>query len=538
MNNSRFDGIIIGAGHNGLITAAYLAKAGVKVAVFESRPTVGGGFSTEELSVPGFKHNTHAIYCKMHESPANADLELERHGVTYIYPRAKKAFIQRDNSFIYYQDIDETEASIRRFSPRDADTYHKVSRKWRQWVRDFSLPELYAAPKPPDQWEAEIRKKPGGNEYLEVVLGGSVLDYAHQLFESDFCRMAVYRAAIASEYSLTTKGIPPFVFTNMVSWFAGKTAIIRGGTRVLAEALTRIIEENGGKVFLRQPVQRIIVENGTAKGIALEDGQEILADRFVASSIDPVHTFLFMVGEDKLPQYIQEKVTGFKFKESSLFRVFLSLKERPIFKMSERDPTLNDALYYTLGFDSPDDLAKMGAQALAGLFPDTVGITAGIISTHDATQAPAGGGCTAYVGILAPFELAKGGAAAWTDIAQDAAEQLLAKFREYAPNMTNDNILGRFAYTPPDIEAFLPDMINGDITQGKICPEQLGFNRPWAGMSQYRTFIDKLYLCGSSAHPGGFAIGGPGYNAANAIADDCGFAKWWPKFDPNKLEVF
>ncbi|MEM5390139.1 hypothetical protein VSR68_42575, partial [Paraburkholderia phymatum] len=90
-------------------------------------------------------------------------------------------------------------------------------------------------------------------------------------------------------------------------------------------------------------------------------------------------------------------------------------------------------------------------------------------------------------------------------------------------------------YTPVDIETYLPSMIQGDICHGKITPEQLGFNRPFAGMSQYRTIIDKLYLCGASAHPGGFAIGAPGYNAANAIADDFGYAKWWPKFEPRKV---
>jgi len=136
-----------------------------------------------------------------------------------------------------------------------------------------------------------------------------------------------------------------------------------------------------------------------------------------------------------------------------------------------------------------------------------------------------------------PFELADGGAGRWADVAHDTAEKLLNKFREYAPNVTNDTILGRFVYTPTDIEACLPDMINGDICQGMICPDQLGYNRPWPGMSQYRTFIDNLYLCGSSAHPGGFAIGAPGYNAANAIAADLGLAKWWPPFEPRKMAL-
>ncbi len=534
MDDLHFDGIIIGAGHNGLITAAYLAKAGLKVAVVESRPDVGGGFATEELSVPGFKHNIHALYCKLHDSPVHEDLELERYGVSYIFAEPKKAFVRHDSCFVYYQDTEATYNSIRRFSARDAETYKKVARKWQQWYLDFTLPELYSAPKPPDQWEDELRRKPGGKEYVDVVQGGTPVEYAAELFESDFCRAAVIRGAVAAEYDITTKGFPPLVFATMVNWFAGKTAIVRGGTRRAAEGIARVIEEHGGKIFARQPVGRIMVESGVAKGIVLEDGRAIYADRFVASSIDPVHTFLFMVGEDNLPQEIRDKVAGFKFKENSAFRVCLSLKERPIFKVSKQDPAVNNALYYTIGFESSEEVIRMSAQANAGVIPDICGMTAGIITTHDPSQAPPG--ChTAYLNILAPFELAEGGAGRWVDVAQETTEKVLEKFREYAPNMSNDNILGRFAYTPKDIEVYLPDMVNGDICQGKICPEQLGYNRPWPGMSDCRTFIDRLYLCGAAVHPGGHAIGAPGYNAANAIAEDLGIAKWWPPFEPRKV---
>ncbi len=534
MDNSHFDGVIIGAGHNGLITAAYLAKAGLRVAVFESRPNVGGGFTTEELTVPGFKHLIHAIHSKIHDSPVHGDLELGRYGVSYIYPRPKKAFVRHDSYFVYYQDVEANYNSIRRISSKDAETYRKIAKKWQQWYLDFILPDMYSAPKPPDEWEAETRKKPGGKEYLDVVLGYSPLEYAAELFESEFCRLSVIRGATSAEYDVATKGIPTLVFATMVNWFAAKTALVRGGTRQVAEALAQIVKENGGKVFDRQRVERIIVENGVAKGIVLEDGREVYAARFVASSIDPVHTFLFMIDEDKLPEEIREKVAGYKFKGTTLFRVHLALKERPIFKISEREPAINDGWKFTIGFESPGDFLKMGEQANAGAIPDILGLDAGIMTVHDPSQAPPG--ChTAYIGIPAPFELADGGVARWKDVANEAADRMVEKLREYAPNMTKENILGRFAYTPKDIEEFLPDMISGDVCQGKICPEQLGYNRPWPGMSRYRTFVDRLYLCGSSAHPGGHATGAPGYNAANAIAEDLGIAKWWPAYEPRKI---
>ena len=537
MSQSRFDGIVIGAGHNGLITAAYLARAGLRMAVFEGRPNVGGGFATEELTVPGFKHLIHAVYCKLHDSPVHGDLDLGRYGVSYLFPEPKKAFVRHDSYFLYYQKVEANYHSIKRISLKDAETYRKVAGKWQQWYLDFILPELYSAPKPPDEWEAGIRKKPGGTEYLEVVLGYSPLDYANALFESEFCRLSVLRGATSAEYDISTKGIPALVFALIVGWFAGETALVRGGTRRIPEALAQIIRERGGKVFESRRVGQIIVESNAAKGVVLEDGREIHADRFVASSIDPVHTFLFMVGEDKLPEEIRNKVEGYKFKGTSLFRVHLALKERPNFTISKRDPAINDAWKFTIGFESPGDFIKLGAQAEAGRIPDIVGLDAGIMTVHDPSQAPPGMH-TAYVAIPAPFELADGGAGRWVDVASEAADRMLDKLREYAPNMIPANVLGRFAYTPKDIEEYLPNMISGDICQGKICPEQLGYNRPWPGMSRYRTFIDGLYLCGSAAHPGGHATGASGYNAANAIAEDLGIAKWWPPYEARKVVSF
>src|SRR3990172_8286792 len=249
MNNSRFDGIVIGGGHNGLITAAYLAKAGLRVAVFESRPNVGGAFATEELTVPGFRHNIHALYCKIHDSPIHNDLDLGRYGVSYVFPYVKQAFIRHDSYCLYFQDVEANYDSIRRISAKDAETYRKVEKKWRQWYLDFIQPEMYSAPKPPDEWEAETRKKPGGNEYVDVVLGYSPLEYAMELYESEYAQYTVIRGASSAEYDMTAKGIPTLVFATIANWFAGKTALVRGGTRRIPEALERIIEEHGGKIF-------------------------------------------------------------------------------------------------------------------------------------------------------------------------------------------------------------------------------------------------------------------------------------------------
>lgn len=533
MGEKQFDGIIIGAGHNGLITAAYLAKAGLKIAVFEARPSVGGGFATDEVTAPGFKHHLHAHYCKIHESPAHADLDLARYGISYVFPNPKKAFVRHDSYFQYYQERNRTYESIKKISEKDAETFRVVSEKWHKWYVEFILPELYSIPKPPEEWEAEILSMKGGEEYLNVVKNYSPLEYASELFETDYCRLAFIRGSTAAEYDVNSKGIPALVFETILSWFNEKTAHVVGGIKQIPLALAKIVKENGGTIFENTKVSKILVEDNVAKGIMLADGSKVFASRFVASSLNPIHTFIFMVGEDHLSDELIEKASNFKFRGSSLFRVHMALRERPRFTMAEHDSSIDDAWKFTIGFENPGDFERAATQSESGQVPEVTGVDFGIATVHDPSQAP--DGChVAYVGLPVSFELANGGADRWAEEANDFADRLIAKVREYAPNMTDDNIIARFAYTPKDIEEYLPNMIEGDICQGKICPEQLGYNRPWPGMSQYRTPIGNLYLCGASTHPGGLAVGGPGYNAANAIANELGIEKWWPPYDARK----
>ena len=184
MSDGHFDGLVIGAGHNGLITAAYLAKAGMRVGVVEGRPAVGGGFSTEEVTAPGFQHNLHAIHTKLHESPVDRDLELGRYGVSYVFPNPKMGFVRHDDWFVYYQGRERNVASIARVSKRDSATYEKVSAVWQRWYRDFILPYLYAPPVPHDEWEADVASRPGGTDFLTIVRDLSPVEYARDLFES------------------------------------------------------------------------------------------------------------------------------------------------------------------------------------------------------------------------------------------------------------------------------------------------------------------------------------------------------------------
>lgn len=529
-----FDGIIVGAGHNALITAAYLARAGLKIAVFERRTSVGGAFCTEEVTAPGFKHNIHAVYLKIHDSPVQGDLQLGRHGVKYAFPGIKQSFIKHDSYCIFYRDVEATCAQLARYSPKDAATYRRIAPVWRAWYRDFTLPDMYSAPLAPDAWRDRLMKAPGGPEYYDMIVNHSPLEYAQSLFESDYGRGLVTRASVAAEYDITTKGIPTVVFATVANWVTGSTGVAIGGTRQVPLALARIVEEAGGRVFTGEAVGKILVDGNTARGIALLDGREFRAERFVASGLDPINTFLFMVGEDGLDETTLERVSNYKFNETSLFRVHMALKDRPRFKIAAGVKDLNDALLYTVGYEDPAEMTAFIRQGREGRVGKIVGVSVENVTHHDATQAPPG--ChTGFMGIAAPFDLADGGSARWPDIANGVADQMFAKLAEYAPNMTPDKVIARFNYTPKDIEEYLPDMLQGDICQGKITPSQSDYERPWREISRYRTQIDKLYLCGACTHPGGHATGAPGYNAANAIAEDLGIEKWWPKYDPAKV---
>jgi phytoene dehydrogenase-like protein len=311
VEETSFDGVIIGAGHNGLIAAAYLAKAGLKVGIFEFRPNAGGGFATEELTAPGFKHNIHAIYCKLHDSPVHGDLELNKYGASYVFPEVKHAFVDHDRYQAFYQGITRNYESISRISAKDAETYLNVAEKWNRWYLDFILPEMYSPPKSRDQFEAEIRKKPGGDEYLKVIFDYTPMEYAAELFETDICRWYLIRCCLYAEYSPFSKGIPAIVFAHLVNHYAGKTALMRGGTRAFAEAVALCVEDQGGQIFLNQPVAKILVENGASTGVVLQDGREIRAKQFVISTIDPVHTFLFMIEERDLPREVGDRAAAF-----------------------------------------------------------------------------------------------------------------------------------------------------------------------------------------------------------------------------------
>jgi phytoene dehydrogenase-like protein len=275
-------------------------------------------------------------------------------------------------------------------------------------------------------------------------------------------------------------------------------------------------------------VKRIIVEDGTATGVEMEDGTVHKATKFVASNLDPYQTFLDLVGEEHLDDHFVLRVNDWKWEWDSLFVVHFALDKAPQFTAAASNPDLERAFIYVVGYESEQDLINHWEAIRKGELMEGAGFNCCFPSVHDSKQAPLGRH-TGLISQFAPYRLVEGGAEAWYRIREEHAERCVATLCQYAPNMTEDNILWHYITTPLDIENKFPDMGEGSIKQGGYLPLQMGFLRPNEECSQYATPIKNLYVCGASTFPGGLITFGPGYNAANRIAEDLGIEKWWEK---------
>ncbi|MEE9401067.1 MAG: FAD-dependent oxidoreductase, partial [Dehalococcoidia bacterium] len=280
----------------------------------------------------------------------------------------------------------------------------------------------------------------------------------------------------------------------------------------------------GGHLRGSQFIKRIIVEGGTAKGVELEDGTVYEAEKAVVSSIDPQQTFLVLVGEEHLSDEFVDTIRNWHWEKWSLCSVHAALEELPAFAA---DQDIDKGLMYILGYETPDDLINHWQEIDRGELSSSVRFNAAFPTMHDPSQAPRGRH-TASMYEMAPFNL-KDGAEKWWDhkLREEHEERFLATLQKYAPNMTRDKVLWTYFVAPIDFSTKYLDMVQGSIKQGAYEIFQMASNRPNDECSSHRTPIKNLYVCGASVNPGGLVTFGPGYIAANTIAEDLGIEKWW-----------
>lgn len=531
---SEYDGIVIGAGHNGLILQAYLARAGLKTLTLERSLHVGGGlYTAEDNAHPGFYHNVHAVFLRaISATPWFRDLELESFGARLIEPEVNLALHLEDGRcFVVHRDAERTARSLARFSQKDADTFLRLRDHYERVVDEVIVPELASPPLPEGEKRALLERSETGRRYVEAA-ALSPREFVEAHFQSAPVKCLLLAICVLREVDVNVRGMG-FVPAQLIA-ARRKAQLAVGGSRELVRALERCVYHYGGDVLVNQAPRRIVVEAGRAVGVELRDGSFIRARRFIASSLNPAQTLLDLVGAEHLPPGLAAHVERYQYAiVGPLFGVHLALHEAPAYRGVEFDPDAGRSFMSVLGLDRPEQVYRLHGRLSAGRLPERVWMNSAVPSLHDPTQAPPGKH-TAFVWQKVPYAL-DGTGGNWDAAKRRHLDTVLARWREYAPNLTDDTIVNRFAFSPLDTERHFPNMARGDLNVGWFNAEQIGAGRPLPELSQYRTPVGGLYLCGACTHPGGNITGFPGYNAAGAIMRDLGLATWWSPADVRAL---
>lgn len=521
-----YDGIIIGAGQHGLILGSYLAKAGLRIALLDRRLIPGGGLMTEERTLPGFYHNLHSInHFSISDTPWYRDLGLSAK-VPYITPRYEFAQPHLDGTNLTFsRDIDETVASIERLSRTDAATFREWNAKAEELTQKIFLAERYAEPLSGSERVEVLGRSELGREFIALT-ERQPLDAVNELFENEKVRVLfLFKLSLFGTVLHETLGTRSPVGSLIRAFdLATGYQLCQGGSWNLARGLMETFIAAGGTFLNQQHVSRIIVDGGRATGVELADGSSLRANSFVASTIDVQQTFIDMIGLDQLDTSFRQKVESHHLTPWTLFGLHLALKEAPQYTSAAYDPNINHALKYNVGSETVQSLLDAHDDVEAKRVPRVIQFGGGTLSVLDPKQAPPGHH-SAYAWLVVPFDIG-GDPDAIHGVRAELADGVLAKWREYAPNMTPDNVLASYTYTAAEYSKELINMRNGDIFMGALSADQVMSNA-----FGYRTPIDGLYMAGSPTHPNGAITGGGGYISASVIARDLGLPTWWQPLD-------
>jgi phytoene dehydrogenase-like protein len=517
-----YDGIIIGAGHHGLILGSYLAKAGLTILLVDRRLEYGGGLSTKEVTKPGFYHNLHSInHFHIGHSPWFTDLNLGEK-VTYITPRYELGQAHRDGSaLVFGRDLEETVANVARFSKRDAATFREWNRKAEEITRSVLIPERYSEPLAQDERERLLAKTAAGRDFIAVTRR-QPLDVVEELFENEHVKLLfLFKVSLFGTW-LTDTMSKTSPMGSVIRAFDLETGyqLCQGGSFNLARGLMETFIASGGTFQPQVDIARILLEGGRSTGIVLRDGRTVRARQFVASTLDVHQTFESLIGREQLPAELGKKLDKFQYTGWTLFGLHLALEESPRFLAEKFDPNINRTLKWSIGAETMRDIFSAFDDVNNNRVPRTVQFGAGPLSLLDPTQAPPGKHTT-YAWHVMPRN-PEIGDRDYETFKKEFSDQILETWARYCPNMTRKNVLGHYVYTAHEYTQEFPNMRNGDIFMGAFSADQVMYNH-----FGYRTPIKNLYMAGSAGHPGGAISGGSGYITAGIIARDLGLKLWW-----------
>jgi phytoene dehydrogenase-like protein len=521
----RYDAIVIGGGHNGLVNAAYLAKAGKRVLVLERRHVVGGAAVTEEV-FPGFKFSVCSYVVSLLRPEIIRELDLPRHGLE-ILPLDGTFTPLPDGNYLWrVNDHAKTRREIARHSRLDAEAYEEYGKAMAQMAK-FVKPILSMIPPDPARlsWREiqkfiflgrRFRSLPRADQYNQVqLMTMSAVDFLDQWFETDVLKATMAASGIIGTFlGVRSPGTAYVLLHHYMGEIDGafrSWGFARGGTGAISNAIAAAAREAGAEIRTQSPVARIVVKGGRACGVVLENGDEFEA-RVVVSNADPHRTFLKMIEPGNLPDDFLEEVRRYKFRGSS-GKVNLALDALPDFQCLP-GPGLHLRGAISIS-PSVEYMERAYDEAKYGSYSRRPYIDIVIPTLTDPSLAPPGKHVMSCFVQYAPYHLKQ---TTWDEEREAFGDTVIETLAEYAPNL-KDIILGRQVITPLDLEREW-GLTEGNIFQGELSLEQLFFLRPVPGWAQYRTPIKNLYLCGSATHPGGGIMGAPGRLAAMQILKD------------------
>jgi phytoene dehydrogenase-like protein len=513
------DVVVAGAGHNSLITAAYLTRAGYRCRILDARPVPGGGVASEESLLAGYLLDSCSTgHTLIQTNPLLADDELgliSDHGLTYLEPDLVAHVVFPDGeSLTMWLDLDRTCDEIARFSRADADAYRRLLTEF-DGVKDIFTRYRFTPMGFGPGLEKMLIDRPGGVRWLRRA-ALSARDVVLREFTSRHVQAFMLWMAFQTAQPVDSSGSGLLAYSIVSGRQRRSWTLPRGGSGELVRALVEVIEEGGGEVLCGRRVVSLLIEAGRCVGVETEDGERHMASQAVLSTIH-IKDLVTMAPAERWGECFLYGVDTYD-EGISAFAAHYLTTEPPRYRLSD-GTELSAVSAGVAGW--PEEIVQMGRDVKQGrlvrngawlLFPTP--------TVADPARAPAGRHTVKLLG-MQPYDPG-GGAEAWEDLGPEIAEVHLGHLRRAAPNLTDETILARLVVTPPDLERANPHMWHGTFHGGDRSLAHSGWLKPVPGWAQHRMPIPGLYQTGGTTHPGGSVTGGPGRNAAIVMLTDLG----------------
>jgi beta-carotene ketolase (CrtO type) len=539
MSDSRYDAVVVGGGHHGTIIACYLARAGMSVVVLERTAHLGGGACTSEGPAPGFLMNHCSHWTRFYGHPAYREFDLHEEGLSYVFPDENEGMIFDDgSSFVGYsafrvvdpltgrqersdENVQRTWEQIARFSRRDAETYLELleayEKHWKQAFRRhrFTVPPPWGTPDPLEQL-IEIEDSLIEPVHQFMTLG----QLAREFFESPELQILFMRAATTSTgcFSDDVPGLQGLIHSLPLTLSFEAAAIAVGGSQAITDSLVSAGRKLGVEYLTSCDVDRIVIADGRASGVQLDDGSRIDAD-LVVSNLGLPQTVLRLLRDLDVDEGLRRRIRNIHYDRGQLLWANLAIEEPPAYLAERDNPGVGaqPRLYW-----GPKDLDQLTLRYQPEIFTDGFArrpyVLCSVDSLWDGTRAPEGSHIVGAEEFSAPRRLFSRDQ--WRGIKERFMENLLREWGHYAPNMTSDNVIASRVYCPDDIERQRPDMVEGGYSTGSTIASQLGRFRPLPELNGYRLLLDNLYDCSANLHSGPGIGRGSSLNCFEEIARD------------------